>query len=169
MAHEIASPIRCRICGATFIKPSGMVIGQPTGRLAEFAQKITQHFLQNHPKENGACELQALEYLGMLRLCKFDIPDEELRQQRDFIRWKTHQTTLAGRLADETLGLRAAELAQEFAEICAGADRVDPEDCAQIERRLIETFKGYREVIEEPGRYLPNGQLPPKPGGPPPN
>jgi len=161
MGNEISSTVTCKLCRRVFVKPPGAIIQPGAGtnaRLAEFAGNLRQHFIEKHARENGAVELQGMQFIAMLRLLSFDIRDRELAEQHDFLRWQVHQATLTARLADDKLELRAAELAEEF--WIGSANCVEKETAvATIKARLIEVFKGYRQIIEEPGRYTVHGPV----------
>jgi len=170
MAHEIAGICHCRLCAAKFTGPTGLII-QPgaaqNGRVAQYMQDLAGHIITAHPVENKNMELQALEYLGLQRMTLYSTTDKAIMEQRDFLRWKIHQSTLAHRLSDGQMDAASKEFAAQFVDDALNALVTKPigQDwpehvkllrstlVAAVALKLYGIIEDFRRLIEEPGKY----------------
>jgi hypothetical protein len=182
MAHEIAGSCTCRICGEHIVGPAGIVIrpgGHNNGRAGEYLLKLAQHAI-SHKDVNKGLEDQALEYLGFLRMTMYSTTDSAISEQRDFLRWKIHQATLAHQLSDESMDAAAKEFATQLVTNCieglvvktgdkfpAFVDIIRPTLELQASTKLLEILTDFRRLIQEPGKYqlsvISTGQAAPTP------
>lgn len=155
-SYEVAAIAKCKLCNVQFTGPTAQRIGEtPPARLARFCQKLAEHIMTKHTDHNQALELKALEFLGMLRMLNYSTSDPELRGQMDYLRWSTHQMTLAGRLSDEGIKAKSDELAGEIVKQVY-LYLVLQDDAALREKLsalLAEQITALRDILEEPGRY----------------
>lgn len=170
MAHEIAGICNCRLCGTKITGPAGLIIapGAATnGRVAQYMQNLAGHIINGHKKENSNMETQALEYLGLLRMTMYSTTDKSIIEQRDFLRWKIHQSTLAHTLSDEQMDAASKEFATQFVDdVIAALHGPRPEKgwpahiellrtslAAVTSTKLYGIVDDFRRLIQEPGRY----------------
>jgi hypothetical protein len=135
-----------------------IVIGaNPNARLEKYVRAISEHFINDHAEHDRALQIKALEFLGMLRLRNYKTIDPGLVEQRDFLRWTIHQATLNASISDETIKAEGAKFANKLIdEICAQCGIKEPPGLAQrgmVARDLIELLTGFRNELQEPGRY----------------
>jgi hypothetical protein len=172
--HTIALTI-CNLCGEKFSGPSALVVGQPA--IAPYLERITMHFMKRHKKEENACAIKALEFLGMLRLMNFRTADPDIGRQLDYLRWSVHQQTLAARIPDDKLIERTSDAASRlvdtfWAVLTMSYDQrqdstpefvqaLKPALIAEMRTMLEEIFRGIRDVLQEPNKYpAPTGVIP---------
>lgn len=172
MAHEIAGICHCRLCAEKFTGPTGLIIqpgaGAQNGRVAQYMQNLAGHITGKHPAENRGMELQALEYLGLLRMTLYSTTDKGIVEQRDYLRWKIHQSTLAHRLTDAQMDAASKEFATQFVDdVIAALHGPRPENGWPAHIELLRTslalatslklygiVEDFRRLIEEPGKYV---------------
>ena len=153
-SYEVAAIAKCKLCNVQFTGPTAQRIGEtPPARLARFCQKLAEHIMTKHTEHNQALELKALEFLGMLRMLNYQTSDPELRGQMDYLRWSTHQMTLAARLPDKAIKEKSDELAGLIVKEVYLEHQTDASLREKISNLLAEQIAGLRDILEEPGRY----------------
>ena len=116
MAHEIATPTKCLVCGRSFYGPTlaapATLNGRPNHVLLNYLQKLHRHLMEEHPDAYAIADVQGAELRGYVILCHFKSQDPAVNEQRDRYRWSIHQLMLQARA--QNLDVRAEQIAQEF-------------------------------------------------------
>jgi hypothetical protein len=179
MSHEIARVTACRLCPKKFYGPSftaAALIGQDkNAKLDRWMKELALHVATEHTKENDVMQLQALEYLGLLRMLNYSTQDPELGEQIDFLRWRTHQATLAARVPDDKIKEKCHVLSVRLIDELFSALPEVPYYLQAMRHALIDKLNEaitahtieLRDLLEEPGKYViseivpaANGQKP---------
>ena len=149
---ELAMIARCMICNAPFAGPKfvkiGMGLDVKNNRIAVFVEKLTRHLFEKHNDVAQEILLQAGEYQGALFMAKFQTDDPSLKEQLDFLRWKTHQITIAKRYTDEMIGQWVDQVIPELLTLARDGDR------ATLTANLKGMLLSMRDTLEEPGKYV---------------
>jgi hypothetical protein len=172
MAHEIAGITQCVLCEKSFIGPPIIVGQQPKGRAALFMQRLTEHFMKEHPRENKDVEWKSIEYLGILRMRSFRTTDAGLGRMIDELRWQNLQQLLNAHIPDSNITTQCNNLAGDIVDVImrvlekastpeekyegsAIAIATETQDLleAAIAEKLVPHFKEIRNALEEPGKY----------------
>lgn len=160
---EIAGISECMLCHEKFVGPVAAVIGKPHGRLMQYLEKLTKHYIEKHPKEYSFAFLKANEFLGFLVMLNYKTSDPEIHKQRDLTRWWLHQLTLNGRISDDAIKEEAKKFAVELTDIFYSAIVGDVPEYLRIARphilegvqtRIAEVVTGLRRDLQEPDRYI---------------
>jgi hypothetical protein len=152
MAHEIASVVTCRLCGRTIAGPSLILGPGQSNRVGVFMQSIAGHIAQFHVKEHKLLEQQALEFMGLLMVMQYTTKDEGFKFQRNWLRWRIHQTTLNARFPDEKIEEKSEEFAKSIVELVA-ADVLNGATAhtqANVAARVKELVTMIRDELQEP-------------------
>jgi hypothetical protein len=164
MAHEIAGITQCVLCEKSFIGPPIIVGQQPKGRAALFMQRLTEHFMKEHPRENKDVEWKSIEYLGLLRMRSFRTTDAGLGRMIDELRWQNLQQLLNAHIPDSNITTQCNNLAGDIMDmVIARNAALDPQHTtreamqevleADIAAKLKQVFTELRNALEEPGKY----------------
>lgn len=149
---ELAMIARCMICNAPFAGPKFVKIGLgldvKNNRIAVFVEKLTKHIAQQHPEMVAEIIMRRDEYAGALFLSNFQTDDPSLKEQLDFLRWKTHQVTIAKRYTDQMIGQWVDQVIPELLTLARDSDR------ATLTANLKGMLLSMRDTLEEPGKYV---------------
>jgi hypothetical protein len=163
MPHEIAGITQCSICQKSFVGPAIIVGRDPGGREAAYMQKLTAHFMTEHPRENKDTEWKSIEFLGLLRMRSFRTTDAGLGRMIDNLRWQTLQQVLNAHISDANITTQTNNLAGDIVDLVVeailkqsdenyGEGFQDPLEAA-IAAKLLPHFHAIRDALEEPRKY----------------
>jgi hypothetical protein len=149
-AHDIQTPIVCKICGKNFPVPAGVILDvtKANQRLAEFVHKLAVHLKERHPQQQLMAGASGAEYTGMLTLMHFDLSGE-IATQRDFLRWRVHTATRRANVTNERIDQRAREILAGY----FTAEEIDAKMREGIGRDIRKALGDMRDVLTESGRY----------------
>jgi hypothetical protein len=184
---EIALATTCSVCKKKFYGPAAALRGLKAGeavppRMQHFLQTLFMHVAEAHPERHKLADMLKDEYFGWMILSLYHTDDDQVQQQTDFFRWKTHQRTL--RATAHNLDLRAQQVATEFIDakmeilkkhiVSLKADAANaaafgdepstpPLEFATIMREMQDDLADaiedvlmeLREILEEPDKYSP--------------
>ena len=167
--HEIAQVTKCTLCGRSFYGAGVHIIGQSqNARLAQFVGKLWEHVHDEHKEAFQTVMACTEEFRGLGLLMLYQSTDQELTKQREFLRWSTHQRTIATRVTDEMLDGHACDLAQRLEQEVATIVLDDPRAVLddtdgthfekvlgallrdKIKQLLLAETKALRDTLEEP-------------------
>ena len=184
MAHELAAVCVCKRCGERLTGPTALIVGSGLSvdnqRVAQFSLRLAEHIIRNHPEENKALEYKALEFLGMLRLMNYTTADRGILEQRDYLRWRTHQATLKTIIPDAKLEQSAKDFAATMVDMCvaslillkpgeqppAHVELATRNLKASVAALLREILGELRKLLQEPGAWDETAVSTPKMGDP---
>lgn len=161
---KILTPTKCRLCGYVFppelFQSATLLLDNPQAKAQQVQQAmmpLVEHLSKFHNEglalSPGAgrttvsqnksymsmIELQAATYRGLLVMMAFDVSDELIDKQRDYLRWQIHQQTMRARVSDERIRERAISF-------CNTADFSSIDD-------LVKLLTEMRDSLEERDRY----------------
>lgn len=153
MAGEVTSivtPIACKICGKHFPIPPGLILDttKANERLASFVQKLGAHLKERHPQQLDYAAASGAEYVGMLTLMNFDLSGE-IATQRDFLRWRVHNSSRRAYVTDERIEERTRGILSGY----FTADEINDKMREGIGRDICRVLSDMRDALTEAGRY----------------
>lgn len=164
----IVRPTLCRLCGHEFkgnsLATAAVVGNNPHAKIQQIQALISplmKHLTKKHPEQLKWAQMMGGEWGGLLSINFFQCDEPAIEQSRDSTRWKIHQMTRRVVITDERIEERL-RLAVLTAITDAGGDQVygdQHEEYADdfmkgaIARKIVETMRHMRDVLEERGRY----------------
>ena len=149
---ELAMVARCMICNAPFAGPKFVKIGLgldvKNNRIAVFTEKLTRHMFEKHRAQAEEILMQGAEYQGALFMANYQTEDPGLKEQLDYLRWKTHQVTISKRYTNEMIDQWVDQVIPELLTLARDGDR------ATLTTNLKGMLLSMRDTLEEPGKYV---------------
>jgi hypothetical protein len=163
----------CRNCNAKFDIHAPLPVGKGLDRAPESERKLMalifrlgDHLARAHKDENRILEYRAAEFLGMLRILEFKSTEPELLKQVDLLRWTMLQKLIGVRLTNDVIAADSKAFAEIFLrdfEATLQADfgfelafwqPVIKHLRSMIEARVDELVRKYRDMVEEPNKWV---------------
>jgi hypothetical protein len=182
MSDLISGSTTCRICRQSFSIGGALVVGKGLDQVPEKERalvmlmwKLRDHLVAAHKDVNRILETRAAEYLGLLRTLEFATTEKKLAEQVDLLRWSIHQSTIAVRLTDEKIASESRVFAEQLAAkilgiiepgaanhpgVTEGAGALRPKIAWEIERAVAALVTNYRNLVEEPNKWVTNQAAP---------
>jgi len=155
MANELAATARCLHCGKLFAGPSALAIGGGLSvvdnRRVQFLETLTRHVLESHKPEAADVLNSGAEYQTFLMLSNYKTEDKNMLAQLDLVRWKTHQRSLAKRFTDKMIGDWVEKIVPDLVTLANQGNTL------AITSHLTGMLQSMRDILEEPGKYVPEG------------
>lgn len=156
----VVRPTTCKLCGDSFYGPPGgsaVLIGEtPTKRALRFTKSLVEHLEQKHPEIIDIAHTAGASFAGMLKIIQFDLGDELMQQQANYLRWSVKQQATIQRVSDqrivERLKVLFQEMLQQGTSEAASIVLNDPNlfEPDQLGDKVVMLFRLMRDVLEEP-------------------
>lgn len=155
----------CALCNKKFTQALGNVLVASNAELRQHSkfierqlQMLSDHLRTEHPKHWEAIDMYATQYKGFLVFSNYRSTDPQIQRARDQMRWYIHRQTSNAQIPDSKLVPKTRELTAAIAlklyAACTSNSTAD-EIAAILFDELCPYFKGFRDELQEPGRYPP--------------